>query len=147
MRIRAKYFSDDFREKYNLNQKINCDGYIYCVIQKGMYGLKQEAILAYKQLVKNLKNDGYKTAEGTTRLWHHKSKPTKFALCVDDFGVKYFSKNDAEHLIKTLKKNYIISEEWSGKNCQEKNIAASTSIGIMTRRMSISACRSTYKKR
>ena len=53
MRIRAKYFSNVFREKYNLNQKINCDGYIYCMIQKGMYGLKQAGILAYKQLVKN----------------------------------------------------------------------------------------------
>ena len=53
--------------------------------------------------------------EGTTGLWHHKSRPTKFALCVDDFGVKYFSKDDAEHLIKTLKKNYNISEDWSGK--------------------------------
>ena len=116
MRIKAKYFSHDFREKYNLNQKINSDGYIYCVIQKGMYGLKQAAILAYKQLVKNLKQDGYEPAEGTTGLWHHTSRPTKFALCVDDFGVKYFSKNDAKHLIKTLKKNYKISEDWTGKN-------------------------------
>ena len=55
MRIKAKYFSQDFREIYNLNQKINSDGYIYCVIQKEMYVLKQAAILAYKQLVNNLK--------------------------------------------------------------------------------------------
>ena len=55
MRIKAKYFSQDFREKYNLNQKIKSDGYIYCIIQKGMYGLKKSAILAYKQLVNKLK--------------------------------------------------------------------------------------------
>ena len=71
------------------------------MIQKGMYGLKQAAILAYKQLVKNLKQYGYEPIEGTTGLWHHESRPTKFALCVDDFGVKYFSKDDAEHLINT----------------------------------------------
>ena len=63
MRIKAKYFSQDFREKYNLHQKNNKDGFIYCIIQRGMYGLKQAAILAYKQLVKNLKKDGYKPAE------------------------------------------------------------------------------------
>ena len=31
------------------------------------------------------------------------------------FGVKYFSKDDAEHLIKTLKKNYVVSKDWTGK--------------------------------
>ncbi len=82
------------------------------MIQKGM----QSAILAYKQLVKNLKKDGYEPNEGTTGLWSHRTRPTKFALCVDGFGVKYFSKEDAEHLITTLKKNYIISEDWTGKN-------------------------------
>ena len=81
-----------------------------------MYGLKKAAILAYKQLVKNLKQHGYEPTEGTTGLWHHASRPTKFASCVDDFGVKYFSKDDAEHLITTLNKYYSISEDWTGKN-------------------------------
>ena len=80
-----------------------------------MYGLKQAAILAYKQLVKNLKQDGFEPAAGTTGLWYHRSRPTKFALCVDDFGIKYFLKDDAEHLIKTLKKYYVISKDWTGK--------------------------------
>ena len=60
---------------------------------------------------KNFQKDIYKPAEGTTGLWSHRTRPTKFALCVDDFGVKYFLKEDAEHLITTLKKNYIISED------------------------------------
>ena len=47
-RIKAKYFSQEFRDQYNLHNKINIDGYIYSMIQKGMYGLKQAAILAYK---------------------------------------------------------------------------------------------------
>ena len=81
-----------------------------------MYGLKQAAILAYKQLVNNLQKFGYAQAEGTTGLWSHKTKPTKFALCVDDFGVKYFSQDDAKHLIDALKKHYITSQDWTRKN-------------------------------
>ena len=89
---------------------------IYIIIQKGMYGLKQTTILAYKQLVNNLKKDGYEPAEGTTGLWSHKTRPTKFALCVDDFGVKYFLQDEAKHLITSLKNNYVISEDWTGKD-------------------------------
>ena len=35
---------------------------------------------------------------------------------MDNFGVKYFSQDDAKHLITILKKNYVISEDWRGKN-------------------------------
>ena len=64
----------------------------------------------------NLKKYGYAPMEGTTGLWSHKTKQTKFALCVDNFGVKYFSKEDAIHLIESLKKHYTISEDWTGSN-------------------------------
>jgi hypothetical protein len=32
----------------------------------------------------------------------HKSCPIQFALCVDDFGVKYVNKEDVEHLKAAL---------------------------------------------
>ena len=116
MRIHAKYFTEEFRKAYNLYDKINADGYVYCIIQRGMYGLKQAAILAYEQLVDNLRPFGYAPVEGTTGLWAHTTRPTKFALCVDDFGVKYFSNEDALHLISALKTKYEISQDWSGSN-------------------------------
>ena len=68
-----------------------------------MYGLKQAAILAYKQLVKNLGQHGYYPIPLTNGLWKHKTRGTVFALCVDDFGVKYTSKDSINHLIATLK--------------------------------------------
>ena len=49
LRIHKKHFTKYFRELYNLDAKINEDGYVYCEIVKGMYGLKQAAILAYKK--------------------------------------------------------------------------------------------------
>jgi hypothetical protein len=50
-------------------------------------------------------------------MWTHKTKPTKFCLCVDDFGVKYFNKEDASHLINALKASgYAISIDMKGEN-------------------------------
>ena len=42
--------------KYNVLSKIVTDGYIYCQIKKGIYGLKQVARLTYDDLVIHLKN-------------------------------------------------------------------------------------------
>ena len=39
---------------------------------------------------------------------------TKFCVGVDDFGVKYFSKDDANNLPNDLKKQYEISTYWEG---------------------------------
>lgn len=54
MKIAAKYIPADIKQRYNLQDKI-IDGYIYIKIKRGMYGLKQAAILAHEQLVENLK--------------------------------------------------------------------------------------------
>ena len=40
----------------------------------------------------------------------------KILLFVDDFGIKYFTKPDANHLLNTLKKAYNISVDWTGKD-------------------------------
>ena len=44
---------------YNLDTKLATDGYIYVKIKKGMYRLKQAAVLAFDNLVKNLSRYGY----------------------------------------------------------------------------------------
>ena len=81
-----------------------------------MYRLKQAAILAYKLLVKRLEKHGYYAIPMTNGLFAHKNLPTKFSLCVDDFGIKYNSNQDLQHLIQTLKKYYDISIDKAGKN-------------------------------
>ena len=117
MRIHSRYFLDDIRKQYNIEELINEDGYVYVMIKKGMYGLKQQAaILAYKHLVTLLAPHGYHPCPNTTGLWQHDTRPTKFCLCVDDFGVKYFSQNDADHLLDALKQHYKISVDYEGKN-------------------------------
>ncbi len=67
---------------------------IFCYIDKipgdGDVQLEKAVILAYNQLQSNLAPHGYE------------SKPIQFCLCVDNFGIKYEQKADAEHLIQTL---------------------------------------------
>ena len=51
----------------------------------------------------------------TPGMWRHRTRPTTFTLCVDDFGVKYFSKDDAHHLLTAVQANYDTTVDWSGK--------------------------------
>ena len=81
-----------------------------------MYGLKQAAILAYQQLEKILQPFGYFPEPHTVGIWAHKTRQTKFCLCVDDFGIKTFSTEDANHLLDALKSFYKISEDWTGNH-------------------------------
>ena len=49
-------------------------------------------------------------------MWKHKERKTVFCLCVDDFGVKYHSKEDTDHLLQTLGNHYTYTIDWLGKN-------------------------------
>ena len=57
----------------------------------GMYGLKEAAILAYTQIKEHLGKEGNKPIQGTFGLWKHNTRQITFALCVDDFDMKYFN--------------------------------------------------------
>ena len=116
LRIHGKYFLPDIRQKYNINALIDSDGYVYCEVKRGIYGLKQAAKLARDQLIKHLAPYGYYPTLQEPNIWAHKTKPTKFCLCVDDFGIKYFSELDAQHLIKALQAAYEITINKEGND-------------------------------
>ena len=78
-----------------------------------MYGLKQAALLAHQQLITNLAPYGYHPIPDNN-FWKHETKPTIFCLCVDDFGIKYHSKADADHLFSALTKHYQFTVDWKG---------------------------------
>jgi hypothetical protein len=100
-------------DKYNLIELAQ-DGKVYIEIQKGMYGLPQEGILANELLQRNLAKDGYRPAQHTHGLWKHDTRPVSFLLVVDDLGVKYVGHEHAKHLMTCIKKNYVISSDWKG---------------------------------
>jgi hypothetical protein len=97
---------------YNIH--IANEGYVCLEICRGLYGLNEAGILAFNQLVKKLAPQGYEPMPFTPGLWRHRTKRTTFALCVDDFGVKCFSKADAQHLVDALKANYKLTIDWAG---------------------------------
>ena len=113
MKIPFKYFPQDIIDKYDLKSKVAQDGYIYIKIKRDMYGLKQAALLAHQQLITNLAPYGYHPIPNTN-FWQHETKPTIFCLCVDDFGVNYHSKEDANHLFSALAKHYQYTVDWEG---------------------------------
>ena len=116
MKIPWQYFPSDIRILYNLQSIVDENGYIYCKIIKGMYGLKQAAVLAYIQLSKYLKQAGYKPVLGSVGLWVHHTNRTSFCLCVDDFGLKYYTNQEATDFLQMLGKHYTYTVDWTGHN-------------------------------
>ncbi len=56
----------------------------------------------------------YFESTNTPGLWYHKSRPITFTLVVEDFGVKYVNKNNVDHLIASIKKDYMLTKDWTG---------------------------------
>ena len=111
MTVPFKFLPNNKCTKYNLHDIVH-DNYIYTKINKGVYGLKQAAVLAYKNLINKLAPYGYEPIQHIDSYWQHKTNSTKFCLCVNDFGVKYFTKRDIQHLISVLQQSYKISTDF-----------------------------------
>ena len=91
------------------------NGTVHIEANKGMYGLPQAGLLANELLEKRLNKRGYFQSKLVPGLWKHKRRPVPFTLVVDDFGVKYVGKEHAQYLRDTLKENYNVTTDWSGK--------------------------------
>ena len=87
-------------DKYNLNDIVTHQGWIYMEICKNLYGLKQSRALAAKKLAADLKPFDYYKVPKTNGLWRHKSCPITFTLAVNKFGVKYVDKAVIKHLLE-----------------------------------------------
>jgi hypothetical protein len=95
-------------EKHSLN------GYIHLEMRQAVWGLPQAGILANKRLQRKLAPFGYFESTNTPGLWYHESCPITFTLVVDDFGVKYENKDNVDHLIASIKKDYMLTKDWMG---------------------------------
>ena len=93
---------EDVITQYNFREKATPDGYVYCEIQKGMYGLPHAGIIAQLQLKEQLAKHGYRQSKTMPGLWKHDNHPISFSLVVDNFGVKYVGKEHAQHLLETV---------------------------------------------
>jgi hypothetical protein len=106
MRLKMTDIPDKIIKEYNLQELVTEDGYLYCAINKGMYGLAQAGIIAQELLAERLSKHGYSQSKIIPGLWTHKTRPAGFTLFVDDFAIKIISENDVDHIINALKKYY-----------------------------------------
>ena len=100
--------------EYKLKDISTKDDSVYLEVNKGMHGLPQAGLLAQELLQERLAHHGYHQSETLPVFWKHESRPIVFTLLVDDFGVRYVNKEDAEHLMSVSKQNYEVTEDWEG---------------------------------
>jgi hypothetical protein len=80
-----------------------------------MYRIPQVGISAQELLADQLKLYGYSPSKTTSGIWKHRSRPIIFPLVVDNFGVKYVGKENAQHLLDTIQKKYNCLCNWDGE--------------------------------
>jgi hypothetical protein len=111
--MKLELFPEDVIE-YNLCNKVDSNGNVHCEVRRGMYGLPQAGIIAQELLEECLRKAGYTQSKITPGYWKHTWRPISFTLVVDDFAVKYISKEYVNHLLQVLRQDYEIEEDWEG---------------------------------
>ena len=74
-----------------------------------MYGLPQAGLLAQELLKKCLNKHEYFQSTCTLGLWTPIWHPIQFTLVADDFGIKYGSEGNLQHLTSIIQESYKIS--------------------------------------
>ena len=105
VRIPVKFIPLTVIKTHNLSQLIHNDAILF-EIKKCMYGLPQAGLLSQRRLVAHLESHGYRQHPNVPCLFKHDTRGTTFTLVVDDFGIKYKSKDDDLHLINALENVY-----------------------------------------
>ena len=113
MHIPLEIFPPHLIDQYDLVRKAK-NGKIYLEIRRLIYGLPQSGKLANYFLKKKLAPTGYYEVPHTPGIWKHISRLVEFTLVVDAFGVKYVGEENIQHMIRSLKKDFTISEDWTG---------------------------------
>ena len=96
-----------------------------------MPGLKQAGLLVYQYLKNYLEPFGYQLIPRTVGLWYHKTRLTVFCLYVNNFGIKYQSKNDVEYLCNAIGQNFWYTIDIEGKNYYGLNIEQNYKLGYV----------------
>ncbi len=97
MRLKITDIPKEIIREYGLQELVMPDGYVYCKIQKGMYGLPQAGIIAQELLEEQLARYGYFQNKIIPGFWTHKTRPICFTLVVDNFAIKFTRKTDVTH--------------------------------------------------
>ena len=97
VRVKLEDIPKEFIKEYHLLDN-ECHEWVYFEIVRGCYGLLQSRKLANDLLRTRLEDAQYYETATTPGLWRHKWSSIQFVLIVDDFGIEYVRKQDADHL-------------------------------------------------
>jgi hypothetical protein len=86
MQLKLSDMPDNVIAHYHLCDIAIPDGYVYCEIRQGMYGLPQAGIIAQELLAKRLKEHGYTQSKTTPWLWTHEWHPILVFLLQTSLG-------------------------------------------------------------
>ena len=79
--------------------------FVYFSINGGLYGLPQAGKIAQNDAIALLKASGFHET-ATPCLFRHATRDITFCLVVDDYGVKYTSREDLDFLVDCLSAKY-----------------------------------------
>jgi len=79
-----------------------------------MYGLKQAGKFSNNLLAEQLQAHKYYQCTITPGLRRHTWQQVMFVLFLDNFGVKYICKADADHLHQALQQLFTVATDWTG---------------------------------
>jgi len=113
-RMKIDLFPQDIIEEFNLLDKVDHGGNVFCEVRCGMYGLPQAGIIAQDLFEERLIVAGYHQSKLTPGFWAHNWRPISFTLVINDFGVKCINKDDVTHLLAALQKDYEVDTDWEG---------------------------------
>jgi hypothetical protein len=113
MKMPIDLFPEWIVKQYELMKHV-LNGFIYLEMRCAVWGLPQAGILANKLLRKHLLPHGYYKCNNTPGLWKHETRPILITLVVNNFGVKYVGKEHVDHLIRCIKEQYELTEDWTG---------------------------------
>jgi len=122
MKIPVKHIPAEIIAEYDLRSFVHND-HVFFKVLKAMYGHPAAGRLANALLINTLKAGGYYEDKFTPCLFHHETRPTKFALVVDDFGIKYSSKDDLDHLVSCIGSIWKVKVDLSGKKFLGMNLS------------------------
>jgi hypothetical protein len=75
MCLKLSDIPEEVIEHYNLRNIATPEEYVYCEVNKGMYGLPQAGIIAQELLEKRLGEYGYHQSKIVNGFWKHKTRP------------------------------------------------------------------------
>ena len=76
-----------------------------------MCGLTQAGIIEHEAIKEHLKTYGYALSIITQGLWTNQERDIMFTQVVDNFGIRYRNKKDADHIIAELQAKYEVTQD------------------------------------